>query len=100
MVWCIFRTNFLSKDERDNYIPTIENILTSKTFDYKFVNCTFSSQASVEADKFVGDSITRHVSYLNDAFYYIYGYFKIESANEQTISYQCCDLINFTHSYN
>lgn len=96
MVWCIFRASFLSKDERDNCVPTIKNILTSKMFDYKFINAAFTSQASIAADEFVGELIKSHVSYLNDAFYYTYGYFNIESANEQEIFFIHRTLINDT----
>ena len=96
MVWCIFRASFLSRDKRDQTIPTIENILTTKTFEHKFINVTWSAQAATKSNEFLGELITHNIPYLNDAFFYIYGYFSVE--NQKKFIYNYRDLINSTHN--
>lgn len=96
MVWCIFRTSFLSKDERDQTIPTVEDILTTKTFEYKFVNATWSAEARTKSNEFLGELVIHHISYLNDAFFYIYGWFSVENPKQLVYNYR--DLINTTHN--
>lgn len=96
MVWCIFRASFLSRDKRDHTIPTIENILTTKTFEHKFINVTWSAQAATKSNEFLGELITHNIPYLNDAFFYIYGYFNLEDQKKFIYNYR--DLINSTHN--
>lgn len=96
MMWCIFRTSFLSKNERDQTIPTVEDILTTGKFEYKFINVTWSAQAEAKSSEFLGELITYHIPDLNDAFFYIYGYFSVD--NSEYLIYNYRDLINITHN--
>lgn len=96
MVWCVFRTSFLSKNKRDQTIPTVEDILTTGTFEYKFINVAWSAQAETKANEFLGELMTQHIPYFNEAFFYIYGCFSLENPKQFVYNYR--DLINTTHN--
>lgn len=96
MVWCVFRKYFLSEEERNACVPNINDVLVREQYDYKFINVTWDGQASTEAWKYLGELITHHLDYLNDAFYYVCGYFSMDNSEKIVFNYQ--NLINVTHN--
>ena len=100
MVFCVFARYFFNKEERDSYVPTIEDVLTDDAnFIYKFVNICYTDP-NTAADKFLGELITKHVSHLNAAFFYCYGYFEINVQQLPRVVYNYRDLILPTHNCN
>lgn len=97
MICCVFRKSFLSEKERDDCVPNINNVLLNKQYDYKFINVAWSAQAETESWKYLGELVMQHLGYLNDAFYYVCGYFNVIHPEEVVFNYR--DLVNVTHNF-
>lgn len=99
MVFCVFARYFFDKEERDNYVPTVEDVLVNDAnFSYQFVDICYT-QPNRAADIYFSKMISNHISYLNKAFYYCYGYFQINTEQVPKIVYNYRDLILPTNNF-
>ena len=97
MIWCVFRRTFLSKEERDNCVPNINDVLINNQYDYKLIDVTWSAEAGRETWKYLGELVAHHLDHLNDAFYYVCGYFSVD--NPENIVFNYRDLVNVTNNF-
>ena len=86
----------MSVEERNACVPNVNDVLVKGQYDYKFIDVTWSAQAEHETWKYLGELVVHHLDYLNDAFYYVCGYFSVD--NPENIVFNYHDLVNVTHN--
>lgn len=76
--WCLFAKSYLSQEDKKNDKKLEPRaILCGKSGAYTRIMCGFESQATLACCDLVGELMKKHVSYLNDKFIYVYGYFPV-----------------------